>query len=223
MDYHYKIHFPSCGCKYNKASLYSIDAMDRTTKKYTRTVYSTFSEIKDFIDNNKYSVCIHPDTPQEFLNGGIIFITTRDKAQEYLKDFKTSSEITQLYFYTLKQLKDKVDKKEIPEYHNFTPIKDSIPLLYGTINQEDLVVLICQQKDRDGNTIFSFPKGKRLLSEYSIECGIREFREETGIKLADEYFEELYQLRVRKEYNIYLPRLLRIFNCLFQIILHADK
>lgn len=222
MNYHYKIHFPSCGCKYNKASVYMIDAMDINTKKYTRSVYSTFLELKDFIENNKYSVCIHKDTPQEFLNGGVIFITTKENSIKYLNEFKSSNEISHLYFYTLKELKNKIDKNELMEYQNFTPIKDSIPLLYGTINQENLVILICQQKDREGNTIFSFPKGKRLLSEYSIECGIREFKEETGIKLEDKYFEELYQLKVRKDYNIYLPRLLKIFNCLFQIILYNN-
>jgi len=34
MSYHYKVHFPTCGCRYNKTNRYQVDILDRKTKKY---------------------------------------------------------------------------------------------------------------------------------------------------------------------------------------------
>ena len=129
--------------------------------------------------------------------------------------FKPNAEIEEIKFYNYGGLVNSVS--EFNEYNNFSPIKDSIDLLLPIIDT-DLEVLICKEKF-NGNT--TFPKGKRMLDENSIECGRREFREETGIALSNDIFSNLFQKNIRDRLNIYdLPFTIKVYNCLFQIIIY---
>jgi hypothetical protein len=222
MEYKFynKVHYPNCGCRYNNKNIYLVDVLDKTTGKYSRYFYYNRLTLNFFLKkiNYYYSVCIHHKTPISKLNGGVIFIVPSILSSKYKENFKPNDEISTINFYIYKKLSESVDN--FTEYPKFKPIQKSLSIL-SMVDGKDLEILICTEKY---GGIHSFPKGKRMLDESSIECVRREFKEETGIKLQDSIFSKLYQNSQRELLNITnLPHTIVIYNCLFQIILqNAD-
>lgn len=212
--YHNKVHYPNCGCRYNRKNVYLVDILDKDTKKYRHINYYNRETLNGFLlsRNNYYSVCINPNTPLDRLNGGVIFITNKDKAKIYQNNFKPNNEIKNITFYTYEELES--ESHRFSEYHNFAPIKSSISDL-SSLKETNLTVLICEEGYNGNHT---FPKGKRMLDENSVECGKREFLEETEIKLDEKVFTIDYQQQIRKELSLDLPKTKVVYNCFFQII-----
>ncbi len=217
MDYRYhnKVHYPNCGCRYNRRNIYLVDILDKTTKKYTHLSFYNRQTLNDFLStrNYFYSVCINPSTPPEKLNGGVIFIVPEALASEYENNFKPNDEIANIKFYKYSELVENIST--FSEYDNFSPIKNTLTTL-SPLNDTNLKILICQEGFNGNHT---FPKGKRMLDENSLECGRREFREETGIELEEEVYTREYQDSVRERYDVNLPDRVIVYNCQFQIIL----
>lgn len=221
MDYRYhnKVHYPNCGCRYNRRNIYLVDILDKTTKKYNHLSFYNRQTLDEFLltKNNYYSVCINTSTPLERLNGGVIFIVSSVLARQYEKNFKPNEEIENIKFYKYSELLENIPS--FSEYDNFAPIKNTLDIL-STIQDKDLEVLICKEGFNGNNT---FPKGKRMLDENSIDCGRREFREETGIQLDDRLFSREYQESARVKYALEkLPYRVVVYNCLFQIIIYSS-
>lgn len=219
MDYRYhnKVHYPNCGCRYNRRNIYLVDILDKTTKRYTHLSFYNRLTLNDFLisKHNYYSVCINPSTPLERLNGGVIFIVPDDRARKYENNFKPNDEISEIKFYTYSELLENVTS--FSEYDNFAPIKNTLDVL-SLLKEKKLEILICKEGFNGNHT---FPKGKRMLDENSIDCGRREFIEETGIHLDDRIFTREYQeeARTRNGVDKMLYRVV-VYNCLFQIILY---
>ena len=211
MSYYFKAHFPSCGCKFNKRNGYMIDTIFNDTAIRNKSYhFGSFQEIEKFLSTSiSYSVCIHKNTPTNLLNGGVVVLTRDESVKNtILADFKESEEIQSIRF---------ADKSVLPirEYDNFTPIQEFL----NRVDIADYSMLICKQRDRQGNTIYSFPKGKRKLEEDSETCAFREFHEETGHLLNPLHIMKCYQDQIRKRYNLErIPLEIRIHNFLFKIL-----
>ena len=212
-NYHIKIHFPQCGCRYNWRNIYMADILNRTTKIYQHKLFRDRMDLNNYLETIKhyYSVCITKNTPLDKLNGGVIFLTNRENADILTKKFTKNGEISGIVFYNWNQLQENM--RDIREYNIFTPIRDTMDLLKKT----QLYMLICTESY---NGISTFPKGKRSIDEDSINCGIREFYEETGFNLSKDIFKENHQLDRRKCLELDIPLRIRVFNCLFQIIIY---
>lgn len=215
--YHNKVHYPNCGCRYNRRNLYLVDILDKNTKTYRHLSFYNRQTLNDFLESRHhyYSVCINSNTPIEKLNGGIIFIVSPDKGKDYENNFKSNSEIKYIKFYKYQELVNSIS--QFNEYENFAPIRNTIDIL-SKLQDKDLVVLICEEGFNGNHT---FPKGKRMLDENSIDCGRREFKEETGIQLDDNILSQEYQMKARHQIEtVDLPTRVVVYNCLFQIILY---
>jgi hypothetical protein len=212
-NYYIKIHFPFCNCRYNWRNIYMADILYKKTKIYRHKLFCDRNELNKYLESikNYYSVCITKNTPLNKLNGGVIFLTNEGNATKLTKKFMRNEEISNIIFYNWNQLQENINT--IQEYPIFTPIRDTMYILKNT----DLYVLICTESY---NGISTFPKGKRTLDEDSASCGIREFYEETGFEVSRDIFEDSYQLRQRQVLKLDVPLSLRIFNCLFQIIIY---
>ena len=216
--YHNKVHYPNCGCIYNRKNLYLVDILDKITKKYRHITYYNRESLNNFLRsrNNYYSVCINTNTPLDRLNGGVIFIVSNRLAKQYQNNFKPNNEIKNIKFYSYEQLEK--ESPQFNEYHNFAPIKNTTPIL-SCLGGTDFVVLICEEGFNGNHT---FPKGKRMLDENSIECGKREFLEETAIELEDKVFTSEYQRNIRHTNALEkLPETRVVYNCFFQIIIQC--
>ena len=203
--YHNKVHYPNCGCIYNRKNLYLVDILYKITKKYRHITYYNRESLNNFLRsrNNYYSVCINTNTPLDRLNGGVIFIVSNRLAKQYQNNFKPNNEIKNIKFYSYEQLEK--ESPQFNEYHNFAPIKNTTPIL-SCLGGTDFVVLICEE-GFNGN---------------SIECGKREFLEETAIELEDKVFTSEYQRNIRHTNALEkLPETRVVYNCFFQIIIQC--
>lgn len=206
---HFKVHFPYCGCRYNRKNHYCVDILCKITKKYTYISFNTIEELCVYLHDKPYSVCIHQNTPSHLLNGGVIFLT---RSPQLYKDLLKPSpyEIESAGFIKTDDIIH--TPTMFKEYDNFTPICNSAELYTLLPKNSQYWVLICRQNDG----IDSYPKGKRDLFETADNCAFREFREEVGFDISDRIARQEY---IRKISDINLPTSTRIFNFLFQIVI----
>lgn len=81
---------------------------------------------------------------------------------------------------------------------NYNRYKKSIPtdgiIMYNSSRGQIKLVLV----KINGSKVWSMPKGKREISETSLECACREFHEETGISIDDTVFKTMKRVTVLK-------------------------
>jgi hypothetical protein len=214
INYAVKIHGKNCGCKYYKNKVYHRDMI--LVAPYKKNdygnhyfIYETETDLQNDIDLFKDNcLCTYSDN---ILNGGIIII---NETMEQFTEFNDTTEMVELQYRKLSDIYTICDKSNL------------INLFCEEMKGQDFFVLIGKNNSIDSalrDVHYSFPKGKIKYGENVDDCAVREFEEETGVEIPEEYLSNAYQKEKRMIFDLshrfQMPYEIRLNNFLLRIII----
>lgn len=209
IKYPVKIHFANCNCTYYKKK--SLNKKDIIVAPYRSQEYKKkffiYNSIKDLQKDIKYfqdnCLCTYN---QDIYNGGIILLSKYGICNLTINETYEMTNFEFLKISTIKNLKD--NSLLIQEF--FKEINKNFSQIL------DWYVLIGKTRNTDN---FSFPKGKIKFGETIEMCYLREFEEETNIKLPEIISNSNNQIISREKFDILVPLELVINNFILKLII----